>query len=66
VLCEALAREVEHLGIRVMIVEPGPVRTGFATGAVAAPSQIEDYDASVGEALRVFEQLAGNQPNDPA
>jgi NAD(P)-dependent dehydrogenase (short-subunit alcohol dehydrogenase family) len=64
-LCEALAREVEHLGIRVTIVEPGPVRTDFAAGAVAAPSQIEDYDASVGEALRVFEQLAGNQPNDP-
>jgi len=65
-LCEALAREVEHLGIRVTIVEPGPVRTDFAAGAVAKPSAIEDYDASVGEALRAFEQLAGNQPNDPA
>jgi len=65
-LCEALAREVEHLGIRVTIVEPGPVRTDFAAGAVAKPSAIEDYDASVGEALRTFEQLAGNQPNDPA
>jgi NAD(P)-dependent dehydrogenase (short-subunit alcohol dehydrogenase family) len=65
-LCEALRKEVEHLGIGVTIVEPGPVRTDFAAGAVAAPSQIEDYDASVGEALRAFEQLAGNQPNDPA
>jgi hypothetical protein len=33
---------------------------------VAEPSRIDDYDASVGEALRLFEQLAGNQPNDPA
>jgi NAD(P)-dependent dehydrogenase (short-subunit alcohol dehydrogenase family) len=65
-LCEALAREVEHLGIRVTIVEPGPVRTDFAAGAVATPSGIDDYDASVGEALRLFAQLAGNQPNDPA
>jgi len=65
-LCEALAREVEHLGIRVTIVEPGPVRTDFAAGAVAKPSGIDDYDASVGEALRLFAQLAGNQPNDPA
>ena len=64
-LSEALAREVEHLGIRVTIVEPGPVRTAFAAGAVAKPSEIDDYDASVGEALRLFEQLAGNQPNDP-
>ena len=65
-LCEALAREVEHLGIRITIVEPGPVRTDFAAGAVAKPSGIDDYDASVGEAMRLFEQLAGNQPNDPA
>jgi NAD(P)-dependent dehydrogenase (short-subunit alcohol dehydrogenase family) len=65
-LCEALAMEVRHLGIRVTIVEPGPVRTDFAAGAVAEPSRIDDYDASVGEALRLFEQLAGNQPNDPA
>jgi hypothetical protein len=27
--------------------------------------QIEDYDRSVGEAPRLFAQLAGNQPNDP-
>jgi NAD(P)-dependent dehydrogenase (short-subunit alcohol dehydrogenase family) len=65
-LCEALAREVEHLGIRITIVEPGPVRTDFAAGAVATPSAIDDYDDSVGEALRLFAQLAGNQPNDPA
>jgi NAD(P)-dependent dehydrogenase (short-subunit alcohol dehydrogenase family) len=65
-LCEALAMEVRHLGIRVTIVEPGPVRTDFAAGSVAEPSRIDDYDASVGEALRLFEQLAGNQPNDPA
>jgi NAD(P)-dependent dehydrogenase (short-subunit alcohol dehydrogenase family) len=65
-LCEALAREVGHLGVRVTIVEPGPVRTDFAAGAVAKPPRIDDYDASVGDALRLFAQLAGNQPNDPA
>ncbi len=42
------------------------MRTGFAAGAVARPPRSEDYDAGVGEALRLFEQLAGNQPNDPA
>lgn len=64
-LCEALAKEVEHLGVRVTIVEPGPVRTDFAAGAVARPPRSDDYDPSVGEALRLFAQLAGNQPNDP-
>jgi NAD(P)-dependent dehydrogenase (short-subunit alcohol dehydrogenase family) len=65
-LCEALAKEVAHLGVRMTIVEPGAVRTGFADGAVARPPRSDDYDASVGDALRLFEQLAGNQPNDPA
>jgi NAD(P)-dependent dehydrogenase (short-subunit alcohol dehydrogenase family) len=65
-LCEALAKEVAHLGVRMTIVEPGPVRTGFAGGAVARPPRSDDYDGSVGDALRLFEQLAGNQPNDPA
>lgn len=65
-LSEALAKEVGHLGVRVTIVEPGPVRTDFAARAVARPPRNDDYDPSVGDALRLFEQLAGNQPNDPA
>jgi NAD(P)-dependent dehydrogenase (short-subunit alcohol dehydrogenase family) len=64
-LSEALAKEVGHLGVRVTIVEPGPVRTDFAAGAVAGAPHSDDYDPSVGDALRLFEQLAGNQPNDP-
>jgi NAD(P)-dependent dehydrogenase (short-subunit alcohol dehydrogenase family) len=65
-LCEALEKEVAHLGVRVTIVEPGPVRTEFAAGATAHAPEIEDYTPSVGQALELFEQLAGNQPNDPA
>jgi NAD(P)-dependent dehydrogenase (short-subunit alcohol dehydrogenase family) len=65
-VCEALAKEVGHLGVRVTIVEPGPVRTDFAAGATAAGPKIDDYAESVGKALELFEQLAGHQPNDPA
>jgi NAD(P)-dependent dehydrogenase (short-subunit alcohol dehydrogenase family) len=65
-LAEALATEVAHLGINVTIVEPGPLRTGFADGAVARPPQNEDYADSVGKALEWFAGLAGRQPNDPA
>ncbi len=36
-IAEGLAKEVAHLGIRVTIVEPGPVRTDFAAGAIAKP-----------------------------
>jgi NAD(P)-dependent dehydrogenase (short-subunit alcohol dehydrogenase family) len=39
-LAEALAKEVAHLGIKVTIVEPGPLRTDFGTwmpGNTSAP-----------------------------
>jgi NAD(P)-dependent dehydrogenase (short-subunit alcohol dehydrogenase family) len=64
-IAEGLAKDVEHLGIRVTIVEPGPLRTDFAGGARVTPPQSDDYAESVGAALEWFEQLAGNQPNDP-
>jgi NAD(P)-dependent dehydrogenase (short-subunit alcohol dehydrogenase family) len=64
-ICEGLAKEVEHLGIRVTIVEPGPLRTGFAEGATVEPPRAADYEESVGGALEWFEDLAGKQPNDP-
>lgn len=64
-IAEGLAKDVTHLGIRVTIVEPGPLRTDFATGARVTPPQSEDYAGSVGAALEWFEELAGSQPNDP-
>lgn len=64
-LTEALAKDVAHLGIRVTIIEPGPLRTDFASGAVARPPQSDDYVESVGKALSWFEGIAGRQPNDP-
>jgi NAD(P)-dependent dehydrogenase (short-subunit alcohol dehydrogenase family) len=64
-LAEALAKDVAHLGIRVTIVEPGPLRTDFASGASVTPPQSDDYAESVGKALEWFEELAGEQPNDP-
>lgn len=64
-IAEGLAKDVAHLGIRVTIVEPGPLRTEFASGSTATPPQSEDYQQSVGSALEWFAGLAGNQPNDP-
>jgi NAD(P)-dependent dehydrogenase (short-subunit alcohol dehydrogenase family) len=65
-ICEALAKEIADLGIRVTIVEPGPLRTDFADGATVEPPAAPDYEKSVGGALEWFEDLAGKQPNDPA
>jgi NAD(P)-dependent dehydrogenase (short-subunit alcohol dehydrogenase family) len=65
-IAEGLAKEVAHLGIRVTIVEPGPVRTDFAAGSIAKPPENGDYGESVGKAFEWFEDIAGQQPNDPA
>lgn len=65
-VAEGLAKEVEHLGIRVTIVEPGPIRTDFGSGATAKPPEKKDYAESVGKALEWFADLDGDQPNDPA
>lgn len=64
-LTEALAKDVAHLGIRVTIVEPGPLRTQFAAAATTRAPRNTDYHESVGKALQWFEGLAGHQPNDP-
>jgi NAD(P)-dependent dehydrogenase (short-subunit alcohol dehydrogenase family) len=64
-ICETLAKDVGHLGIGVTIVEPGPIRTDFAAGAVAKEPANPDYDESVGKALEWFADIAGKQPNDP-
>jgi NAD(P)-dependent dehydrogenase (short-subunit alcohol dehydrogenase family) len=64
--CEVLSKEVAHLGIKVTIVEPGPFRTTFGAGASVTPVGHSDYDPSVGEALRWFAKLEGQQPNDPS
>lgn len=42
---EALAKEVQHLGIHVMLVEPGAFRTGFYGQRLGASRQnLSDYD----------------------
>ena len=65
-LSEGLAKELEPLGIKVTVIEPGPVRTEFGERAVIQQPVLDDYAASVGGALDWFANLAGNQPNDPA
>jgi NAD(P)-dependent dehydrogenase (short-subunit alcohol dehydrogenase family) len=64
-IAEALDKEVSDLGIRVTIVEPGPVRTNFGDGASITPPRDSDYAGTVGEALDWFAELEGQQPNDP-
>jgi NAD(P)-dependent dehydrogenase (short-subunit alcohol dehydrogenase family) len=65
-LSESLAAEVEHLGIKVTLVEPGPHRTGFASEESARIAEpIADYAETVGAARDALADLDGTQPGNP-
>jgi NAD(P)-dependent dehydrogenase (short-subunit alcohol dehydrogenase family) len=64
---EALAAELEPLGIHVTIVEPGPFRTDFlGRSGVEAEKRIAEYDQTAGKTREYFHAQAGRQPGDPA
>ena len=64
---EALAKEVERFGIKVLIVEPGAFRTSFnGPGALLMSKAIAAYDDQI-EPLRTgMPDDDGMQPGDPA
>ncbi|MFJ5215376.1 oxidoreductase [Streptomyces sp. NPDC088354] len=63
---EVLAGEVAPFGVRVTIVEPGGIRTGWAAGAAKPSGPVTpDYEPTVGAWLARFAEYAGNEPGDP-
>lgn len=66
-LSEALAAELEPLGIRVTAVEQGNMRTDFAGRSAAWTAQhIADYDQTAGRSRTGLAGIDGQQPGDPA
>ena len=66
-LSEARAKEVEPLGIKVLIVEPGPFRTDWAGLSLQQVRQeIADYAPTAGARRRQIAGYSGTQPGDPA
>jgi NAD(P)-dependent dehydrogenase (short-subunit alcohol dehydrogenase family) len=66
-LSEALAKEVEPLGIRVTAVEPGPFRTGWAGRSLKQTRQPIAACAETAGARRArVSRRSGKQPGDPA
>jgi NADP-dependent 3-hydroxy acid dehydrogenase YdfG len=65
-LSEAMSQEVVPLGIKVLIVEPGPFRTDFAGRSInMSKTVIEDYDQTAGERRRATHARNGRQQGDP-
>ena len=65
-LSEALAAEVAEFGIRVLIVEPGAFRTGFAGDKLRQSNPLPAYETSVGPVRSGLPGSDGGQPGDPA
>ena len=63
---EALALEVAPLGIKVLLVEPGPFRTKWAGGGSRdVAQQIADYAPTAHAMAKIIHGYDGNQPGDP-
>lgn len=64
---DALRREVQSLGITVLIVEPGEFRTDFAGRSLQqAANPIADYADTAGLRRKENDHTDGTQPGDPA
>ena len=65
-LSESLSLEVAPLGIKVLLVEPGPFRTDWAGRSTSRTEvKIEDYRETVGKRMEVSQKGSGKQQGDP-
>lgn len=65
-LSEALSKEVEPLGIKVIIVAPSGFRTDWAgRSAENTTVKIDDYATTAGQNQSGIRGNSGNQPGDP-
>jgi NAD(P)-dependent dehydrogenase (short-subunit alcohol dehydrogenase family) len=63
---EALGAEMAPFGIRITIVQPGPLRTDFIGRSLErAARRVDEYDGTSGKFARLLESMNGRQTGDP-
>jgi NAD(P)-dependent dehydrogenase (short-subunit alcohol dehydrogenase family) len=65
-ISEALALELAPFGIKVLIVEPGAFRTGFAADALKYMPVMAAYQEVMGSTRDFMHAMHGTQAGDPA
>ncbi|EGE58967.1 short chain dehydrogenase [Rhizobium etli CNPAF512] len=66
-LSESLFHEVNPLGIKVTILEPGAFRTDWAgRSMIESKTVIDDYAETSGKRRQATRSVSGRQPGDPA
>lgn len=65
-LSDALAKEVEPLGIQVILIEPGPFRTDWPGRSLhRSKVRIDDYEPTAGRRIQSIMDNAARWPGDP-
>jgi NAD(P)-dependent dehydrogenase (short-subunit alcohol dehydrogenase family) len=65
-ISDGLRREVEPLGIKVLVVEPGAFRTDFSgRSLLQSATVIDDYAQTAGLRRKEHDTMDGRQPGDP-
>jgi NADP-dependent 3-hydroxy acid dehydrogenase YdfG len=65
-VAESVRSEASAFGVRVSVVQPGPLRTPFLRASVeTAGSSIQEYETTVGRFRSLLGRMDGRQPGDP-
>ncbi|OAS15417.1 oxidoreductase [Paenibacillus oryzisoli] len=62
---EVLAKEVNQLGIKVTLIEPGGFRTDWAGSSMQQVEPRDEYKNTVGYMMKYFRENTGKEKGDP-